>query len=89
MEEGRVGGVEEREAVQPVVTAVGQDQGGPFAELGLACQEGGLQGVEGGEGVGSWEGEGWGGGWGWEGARGGGGWGWAGGGWDLGRCGWG
>lgn len=49
MEEGGVDGIDEREAVDAMIAAVGEDEGGPFAELGLPGQERGLKGVEGWE----------------------------------------
>lgn len=48
----------EVEAVEAVVGVIAQDEGAPFRELGVARQEGGLEGVEGGEGVRGGEGEG-------------------------------
>lgn len=57
MEEGRLEGFGEGEAEEAVVAAVGEDEGGPFLELGAAGGEVGLGGPEGGEGVGQGEGE--------------------------------
>lgn len=51
MEKGGIDGVDEGEAVDAVEAAVGLDEGGPFAELGTAGQERGLQAVEGRVGV--------------------------------------
>lgn len=58
MEEGGLEGFGEGEAEEAVVPAVGEDEGGPFLELGAAGGEVGLGGPEGGEGVGQGEGEG-------------------------------
>lgn len=57
MEERGVGGIDEREAVDAMMAAVGEDEGGPFAELGLSGEQRWLEGVEGREGVVSREGE--------------------------------
>ena len=51
MEQRRVDGVDEREAVDTVMPAVGLDEKGPFSELGGACKERGLECEEGWEGV--------------------------------------
>lgn len=58
VEEGGLEGFGEGEAEEAVVPAVGEDEGGPFLELGAAGGEVGLGGPEGGEGVGQGEGEG-------------------------------
>ena len=58
MEKGTVDCVDEGETVEVVMAAVGLDQEGPFLELGVAGEERGLEGEEGGVGVVGWEGEG-------------------------------
>ena len=62
MEERRLNCVDEREPVEPVVSAVGLDQGRPFLELGVTRRGVGLEGEEGWERVGGRELEGGGGG---------------------------
>lgn len=57
MEQGTVDRVNEGETVEAVIAAVGLDQERPLLELGVAGEERGLEGEEGGVGVVGWEGE--------------------------------
>lgn len=57
-EEVRLGGGGEGEAEDAVVARVGEDEGGPFGELGVVDGQVGLAGEEGGEEVFAGEGEG-------------------------------
>jgi len=57
VEKGTVDCIDEGETVEAVVAAVGLDQEGPFLELGVAGEERGLEGEEGGVCVVGWEGE--------------------------------
>lgn len=51
MEERRLDGIDERESVDPVVSAIRLDQGRPFLQLGVTRGRVGLEREEGREGI--------------------------------------